>query len=85
MSETDAWVGLRAHYPLNGVPATSVADANFGPWVRSWRESMCRSLQWVKHGRNGSDWFAAPLTGIGTAGNGNILAGSFNLCHATNR
>ncbi len=40
MSETDAWVGLRAHYPLNGVPATSAADMNFAPWVRSWRESM---------------------------------------------
>ena len=48
MTETDAWVGLRAHYPLNGVPATNAADVNFGPWVRSWRESMCRSLQWVK-------------------------------------
>ena len=40
MTETDAWVGLRAHYPLNGVLATSVADVNFGPWIRSWRESM---------------------------------------------
>ena len=85
MTETDAWVRLRAHYPLTGVLATSAANVQVGPWVRSWRESMCRQLQWVKRGKSYSDWFAAPFTAKGTGGNGGMLAGSFSLCHATSR
>lgn len=85
MTETDAWVGLRVHYPLTDVLATSAADVQVGPWVHSWRESMCRSLQWVKRGKSNSDRFNATLTVTGTGGNKEMLAGSFNPFHATSR